>query len=79
MARSDKQASGEQSPDVLAAMAQAKPQPAAQAPHKLVLARNFGMQIHGVVSRFWPAGTAFDPVADRELVSQMLRAGARFH
>jgi hypothetical protein len=46
-------------------------------PSGSVLARNFGLVDHGR-SRWWPAGHAFDPVADRDLIARLHRMGAPF-
>ncbi len=70
---------GEESPAITAARESAQhiSAPAVQEAAGVVLAKNFGLVDRGV-SRFWPAGTQFDPVADRELISRLTRAGASF-
>ena len=79
MAKGRAQMSGEESPDIIAAREWAAQKAADAAPVAagVVLARNFGIIDRGR-SLFWAAGTRFDPIADRELISRLARAGASF-
>jgi hypothetical protein len=42
-----------------------------------VLKRNHGLTINGRASKFYEAGTTFDPATDREVISHLVRSGAR--
>ena len=52
--------------------------PIADASPKMVLKKNHGFLVNGRVSKFYPAGTEFDPEADAHTVAALIRTGAIF-
>ncbi|SDR37600.1 hypothetical protein SAMN05443245_5243 [Paraburkholderia fungorum] len=45
---------------------------------RFVLKKNHGLLLQGRSSQHFSAGTEFDPIKDRELVSQLFQSGAIF-
>jgi len=54
------------------------PEAVIDAAPKFALAKNFGGRIGGNPHTFYPAGTEFDPVADKVVIGELAQRGAIF-